>query len=330
MKKITVGILCFVMLFVLVACSSSPSEPAEPAEQSVPADTTTPDTGKIRIGYACANVNNTFQSYLVDAARDFAAANNIEFSVSDGQQDVVMQQDQVKAMIENALDAIVICPADTSAMEPVTNAAKEAGVPLVYVNSNPYSNVQMPEGIYYVGSDETVAGRLQMEKAGELLGGQGNICILIGDPGYEASRQRTDGVKEIIAEKYPDIKVLAEETGEWQREKAVSITENWLTAYDTDLNCVIANNDEMALGAIQALTAAGRDDVIVIGIDAIPDAVKAIEAGSMNASVFQDAVGQAGGAMQIALDLVNGKAPSDPILWIPFILVDNTNYSEYK
>ncbi|MCL2163401.1 MAG: substrate-binding domain-containing protein [Oscillospiraceae bacterium] len=347
MKRVFALLFCMILALSTVACNQgtpATTTAAPPTTAAAEATTAAAEAAptqpslasndaaaaKVRISYACADFNNTFQSYLVDAARAFAEENNIDFTVTDGQQDVVKQQDQVKAMIENKVEAVVMCPADTSAMDPVTEAAQEAGIPLVYVNSNPYSSGQMPAGTYYVGSDETMAGIMQMEKAGELMGGKGNVCILIGDPGYEASRQRTDGIKQVIAEKFPDVMVLAEETANWQRERAVSITENWLTAYGDQINAIFGNNDEMALGAIQALTAAGRTDVIVIGIDAIPDAVKAIEAGTMAASVFQDAVGQAGGAMQIALDCVKNSPPAEQVKWVPFILVDGSNYQEYK
>jgi len=335
MKKFIIGLVCLTLLVSVTACGggSSPSASQTPAPsneqaatQEAPADAS---GANITIGYACADLNNTFQTYLVDAARNFADANGVGLTVTDAQQDVIFQQNQVETMIQNNISALVVSPSDTSAMGPVTNVALGANVPLVYVNSNPYTDSDMPAGVYYVGSLETTGGRLQMEKAGELMSGEGNVFILIGDPGYEASRQRTEGVKEIIAEKYPNIKVVSEEVADWQREKAVTVTENWLTAHGDNVNAIIANNDEMALGAIQALTAAGRSDVIVIGIDAIPDAVKAIEAGTMAASVFQDAAGQAGGAMQVALDVLNNNPPSEQILWVPFILVDEKNFREY-
>ncbi|NCB00315.1 MAG: hypothetical protein EOM70_13185, partial [Clostridia bacterium] len=121
---------------------------------------------------------------------------------------------------------------------------------------------------------------------------------------YEASFQRTQGVKNIIESTYPDVKVLAEETAEWQREKAVSVVENWITAYGEDIDAIFANNDEMALGAIMALQAAGINDVMVFGIDATPDAVKAVEDGTLTATVFQDAKGQSEGAMDFALKAI--------------------------
>jgi len=217
-------------------------------------------------------------------------------------------------------------------MEPLTQAARDANIPLVYLNSNPYAGKEseMPEGVYYVGSQEVTAGELQMQYAGEKMSGKGNICILMGGLTYEASFQRTEGVKNIIASTYPDIKVLAEETGDWQRDKALAVTENWLTAYGDDIDAIFANNDEMALGAIQCLNTLGIKDVMVFGIDATPDAVKAVEEGTMTGTVFQDAVGQAEGAMQLAVKAAGSDTIADQILWIPFILVTPENYTQYK
>lgn len=337
MKKLLSLVLVLGLILGLAACTPADGDTtaattaaATTADATTAAETTAAAGGKIKIGYACPNINNTFQTYLVDAAKAYAAANNIELIVVDGQQDVIMQQDQVKALIEQGVQALMVTPADTSAMEPVTAAAKEAGIPLVYFNTNPYPDGNMPEGTYYVGSQEITAGNLQMEYAGEKLGGKGNVAILMGGLTYEASFQRTQGVEDIIKSKYPEIKLLAKETAEWQREKAVSVVENWITAYGDDIDAIFANNDEMALGAINALQAAGVSDVMVFGIDATPDAIKAVEEGSLTATVFQDAVGQSEGAIKIAISAVKKETITEDVTWIPFVLVTKENVAQYK
>lgn len=336
MKKLLSIVLILGLVLGLAACTpadggTTAATTAAAAEATTTAAETTAAAGeKIKIGYACPNINNTFQTYLVDAAKAYAEKNNVELIVVDGQQDVIMQQDQVKALIEQGVQALMVTPADTSAMEPVTAAAKEAGIPLVYFNTNPYSDGNMPEGTYYVGSQEVTAGELQMGYAGEKLGGKGNVAILMGGLTYEASFERSQGVKNIIESKYPDIKVLAEETAEWQREKAVSVVENWITAYGDDLDAIFANNDEMALGAINALQAAGISDVMVFGIDATPDGVKAIEDGTLTATVFQDAKGQSEGAMDFAIKAIKKEAITESVNWIPYVLVTKDNVAQYK
>jgi ABC-type sugar transport system substrate-binding protein len=337
MKKILSLILALGLILGLAACTpaDAPVATDAAATTAAPADTGATTNAaasgdRIKIGYACPNINNTFQTYLVDAAKVYAEKNNVELIVVDGQQDVIMQQDQVKALIEQGVQALMVTPADTSAMEPVTEAAKAAGIPLVYFNTNPYSDGNMPEGTYYVGSQEVTAGELQMTAAGDKLGGKGNIAILMGGLTYEASFERTQGVKNIIESTYPDIKVLAEETAEWQREKAVSVVENWITAYGDTLDAIFANNDEMALGAIMALQSAGITDVLVFGVDATPDGIKAVEEGTLTATVFQDAVGQSEGSMEIAIKAVKGESIAETVKWIPYVLVTKDNVADFK
>ena len=109
----------------------------------------------------------------------------------------------------------------------------------------------------------------------------------------------------------------------------MNIAENWLTAYGDDLNAILANNDNMAIGALNALEAKGRDDVIVMGIDAIPDAVKLVEEGKMAATVLQDAEGQGKGAVEIAKNILEGKS-QDAVKWIDFVLVTPDNVADFK
>lgn len=286
--------------------------------------------GKIRVGYCINNFNDTQQTYIVDAIEAYVANKpNIDFRVVDAQEDVIIQQDQINSLITKGVDALIVVPVDTSAMEPITRAAKEAGVPLCYVNRNPYPNGNFPPNVYYVGSQEVTAGELQMEFIGEKLGGKGGVAILQGILSNEGALKRTEGNENVIKAKYPNVKVLAKETGKWQRDQAMAITENWLTAYGKSLNAILSNNDEMALGALRVLQEAGRNDVFVIGVDGIPDALVALEEGSLTATVFQDSKGQGIGAIQTIEKVLSGeKLPS--VLWLPFKLITPENVSEFK
>ncbi|MCG8485214.1 MAG: substrate-binding domain-containing protein, partial [Clostridia bacterium] len=281
------------------------------------------------IGYSCNNFNDTFQTYIVDAAEAYAEANEeIALEVQDAQEDVVKQQDQVSTMIENGVDALVVVPVDTSAMEPITAAAKEAGIPLCYVNRNPFGEGELPEGVYYVGSQEIVAGRLQGEYLVDQMGEEGGVAILMGILSNEGALKRTEGNEEILSQ-YEGIEILAKETGNWQRDQGMSLTENWLTAYGDELNAILANNDEMALGAAQALQAAGRTDIIVMGVDAIPDAKVAVGEGTIAGTVLQDAVGQGEGALTVVHKVLMGE-DVDPVTWIDFVLINPDNLADFQ
>lgn len=289
------------------------------------------DGGTKKIGYVINNLNDTFQTYILNAAEEAANEGGFQFEVANSEEDLIKQQDHVNSLIQTGVDGLVVVPVDTSAMGPITDAAVAAGIPLVYVNRNPYSGNEesMPEGVYYVGSNEIQAGIMQAEYASELLGGEGGIAILMGILGNEGAMARTAGVEQVVDET-EGLSVLNSETAEWQRDKALTITENWISAYGDTLNVVLSNNDEMALGAIQALQNAGRDDVIVMGVDAIPDAISAIEAGTMTATMFQDAVGQGAGAVDILARLLNGEDVTEQVTFIEFQLVNQDNIEDFK
>lgn len=284
-----------------------------------------------RIGYVINNLNDTFQTYILNAAEEAANEFGYKFEVVNAEEDLIKQQDHVNTLIQTGVDGLVVVPVDTSAMGPISDAAVAAGIPLVYVNRNPYAGNedQMPENIYYVGSEEIQAGIMQGEHAAELLDGEGGVAILMGILGNEGAMARTSGVEKTL-EEYEGMKVLGSETGEWQRDQALTITENWISAYGDELKAVLANNDEMALGAIQALQNSGRSDVIVMGVDAIPDALVAIEEGTMTATMFQDAVGQGAGAIDILNSLLQGEEVAEKITFIDFKLVNKDNVEDFK
>jgi inositol transport system substrate-binding protein len=287
------------------------------------------DGGKALVGYVCTNFNDTFQGYVMEQFKGyFADKADYVVETQDSQEDVVKQQDQVNNLIAKGAKALVVVPVNTSAMGPITAAAKAAKIPLVYVNRNPYGDSNPPENVYYVGSQEISAGKMQMESMGKLLNGQGGVCILMGKLDNEGAILRTQGNEDVIKASFPNVKVLAKETGNWQRDQGMSLTENWITTYGANLKGILANNDEMALGAIEALKAAGRTDIIVMGVDAIPDAIASVKAGGMAATVLQDSAGQGRGAAEAVVNALTGKS-QPPINWVPFVYIDKNNVSKY-
>ncbi len=317
MKKILAILLVLVLaLGMFTACGGG-------GDEETPAGEATKT-----IGFAQCNLNDTFQTYVVDAATAKAGELGYKIDVQDAMEDVVKQQDQVNTMIEQGYDAIMVVPVDTAAMGPITDAVTAAGIPLIYINRNPFGTENPPEGVYYVGSQEIVAGQLQGQFLVDKMGTKGGVGILMGILSNEGAVKRTEGNESVLSE-YPDIKILAKEAGDWQYDKGMSITENWLTAYGDELNAVLANNDGMAIGALQALEAAGRDDVIVVGVDAIPDAVNLVAEGKLDATVLQDAEGQGAGGIDVAVKAASGETP-DAVTWIDFVLVTPDNVADFQ
>jgi len=315
MMKKTIAVVAMLVLMTAVVFAGGQQE----GESSV-----------FKIGFCSNNFNDTFQTYINAAAEDYVnSQGDLTISMVDAQEDVIRQQDMVNTLIAQGVDALIVVPVDTSAMDAVTRAAKEAGIPLCYVNRNPYAEKPIPENVYYVGSQEIIAGQQQMNYMGELLHGKGGVAILMGKLDNEGAIKRTEGNESVIAEKYPNIKVLAKETGNWQRDQGLTLTENWLTTYGDKLNGILANNDEMALGAVKALQAAGREDVYVMGVDAIPDALDAVKDGSLTATVLQDAVGQGRGATEVIHKALLGQKP-DSVTWVPFVLITPENLADFQ
>ena len=241
----------------------------------------------------------------MDAIKNHAASvdEKVDVTFVDAKNDSAMQLNQVENFITQGVDAIIVVTTSAEATAPMSNAAMSAGVPLVYLNARP---AQVPDGLHYVGSQEKVAGELQMEYVAEKLGGKGNIAILMGDLVHEASYRRTDGVKE-TAVKYSDMKVVKEQTGKWERALGMTVTENWLNSGD-NIDAIIANNDEMAIGAVKALEGAGLlGEVLVLGVDATDDGIAELEKGNLSATVFQDAAGQGSGALDVVLRVLKGE-----------------------
>ncbi len=319
MKKIF--LISILSLFLLTACGGKKEEKQEASN------------GKPTIAYVINNLNDTFQTFILDAAQKYAEENDVNFIIENAKEDVIKQQDLVNSLIQRGVDGIIVVPTDTSAMMPITETVTEAGIPLCYVNRNPFAGKEdtMPEGVYYVGANEITGGEMQMEFIGDKLNGKGNVVVLMGILGNEGALKRTAGVRNVIKKKYPNMKVLAEESALWQRDQAMSITENWITTYGDKIDAVISNNDEMALGAIEALKSNGMlQDVEVIGLDATPDALASLEKGELSATVFQNAKGQGSTAAKNILDSIKGSSVAEHVTYIPFELVTTENIQNYK
>jgi inositol transport system substrate-binding protein len=267
-------------------------------------------------GVSYQNVQNEFIINIQDALRAKAEELNIRIIEADGQGRAEQQISQVENFIVQRVDAIILNPFDRYSCVPIVDQAAAAGVPIVVVNAQ-VDNLQKASA--YVGSDDREAGRIEMQYIADLLHGKGQVAIIHGPNGHSAEINRTLGNYDILA-KYPDMNVVAEQTANWDRAQAMTLMENWLQG-GKKIDAVVAQNDEMALGACKAIEAAGKQkEILCIGIDAIADAVQAVKEGKLAATVFQDAKGQGAGAVQVALAIVQGNAVPH-MNYIPFQLI---------
>lgn len=221
------------------------------------------------------------------------------------------------------VDAIIVNPVDTNAVKPIMDQATKAGIPLVFVNRRPQA--ELTDKMAYVGSDSILAGRLQMEALAKAMNGKGNVAILLGDLANESTRDRTKGVEEVVA-KYPNIKIVQKQTAKFTRNDAVDVVSNWMTSGE-DIRAIASNNDEMAIGALQAL-GKNPNHILIAGVDGTPDALQMLKSGKMIATIFQDAKGQGEGAVDAAIKLANGEKV-EKIIDVPYQLITKENMAEF-
>ena len=281
---------------------------------------------ELRIGVAVAQYDN-YIAYLVRAMQDRAAAvpGGAKLNLEDAGGEVVRQISQVENFISQGVDAIIVNPADTAATAKITERVVAAGIPLVYLNSRPEVE-QFPAGVVFVGTDEHAIGEMQMRALAERMEGKGNLAILLGRLAHDDTRKRTEGVKRVLAD-YPDIHLVEEQSGDWQRDQGMNLMNNWLVS-GRDIDAVAANNDEMGIGAAMALRQAGSE-LPVAGIDGTPDGLAAIGRKQLALSVLRDPVAMGERALDAAVGLANGEALTGDI-WIDVHLVTHDNYKQFQ
>ena len=288
-----------------------------------------------KIGVSMALFDDNFLTVLRNGIEAQAKGMDASVQIEDAGNDVAKQLDQIKNFAASGVQAIIVNPVDTSATQAMSDAAAAAGIPLVYVNRQPINIDTLPDNQAFVASNEVDSGTLETIEVCNLLKAAGkteaNIYIMVGELSNQAAVQRTKDIHDVMGDGRCAVKlnVVDEQTANWSRDQAQSLMTNWISAgkaYDA----VIANNDEMAIGAIQAMKAAGVDmkTMIVGGVDATQDALAAMKAGDLDATVFQNAAGQGAGALDAAIKLAKGEAVEQKV-WIPFELVTPANIDNY-
>ncbi|NML76457.1 sugar ABC transporter substrate-binding protein [Rhizobium sp. S-51] len=284
------------------------------------------------IGVSMALFDDNFLTVLRNGMQDYAKTlDGVTLQVEDAQNDVAKQQSQIQNFIAAGVQAIIVNPVDTDATAAMSKIAADAGIPLVYVNREPVNVNELPEKQAFVASNEEESGTLETQEVCKLLGGKGKAVVMMGELSNQAARMRTQDVHNVLAtDECKGIEIVEEQTANWSRTQGADLVTNWLSA-GLEFNAVIANNDEMAIGAIQALKAAGKDmkDYVVAGVDATQDALAAMEAGDLDVTVFQNAAGQGKGSVDAALKLAKGEAV-DKKVYIPFELVTPANLKDYQ
>jgi len=236
----------------------------------------------VKIGLSVSTLNNPFFVDLANGAEDKANELGIELLVVDARDDPAKQLNDIEDLILQRVDMILVNPTDSDAIVSAIEEANDAKIPVITVDRSANGG----KVLLHIASDNVAGGRMAGNFIAEQLGGEGKVIELVGVPGTSSARERGQGFNEEIS-KYPGIEVVARQTANYNRAEGLTVMENLLQAY-SDVDAVFAHNDEMALGALEAIKAAGKlQDIIVVGFDATPDALASVESGELSATIAQ-------------------------------------------
>ncbi|MEW4286386.1 ribose ABC transporter substrate-binding protein RbsB [Priestia koreensis] len=289
MKKILVLVLSLSFL-LLGACSMEPPEWAKPSKKA--------DVKDMKIGLSVSTLNNPFFVSLKDGVIKEAKKKGIKVITVDAQNDTAKQINDVEDLLQQGVDALLINPTDSAAISTAVQSANNVGVPVVTLDRS----AEKGEVAALVASDNVKGGQMAADYIVKMVGEKAQVAELEGVPGASATRERGKGFHNVADNK---LDVTAKQSADFDRTKGLNVMENIIQG-KPDIKAVFAHNDEMALGAIQAINSSGKD-VIVVGFDGNDDAIKAVKEGKLAATVAQqpELIGQL--AVKAAKDVVQGK-----------------------
>ncbi|MDE7310822.1 MAG: sugar ABC transporter substrate-binding protein [Eubacterium sp.] len=281
---------------------------------------------------------DTFRQTLADAAQQAAQQQGISLEVMDAQGVVENQVDQIQKAAKEGYDAVLCGAIDVDTA--VELKASAGGMPIVFVNSCPNDKNLEKDAYMYVGSDDFTAGEFQAQYVLDKLASKNeiNVMLLKGPTAHSATIGRTKGVKKTFAASGKQVNYVFEDNADWSTDKAAEMFEIFLQT-GKQADCVICNNDSMALGVVQACKKAGIDpaSILILGVDATADGCAAIESGEMAFTVYQSGKGQGQAAVKAAaalaagasIDELEGVSEDGKYVWVPFEKVDGSNVGKY-
>ena len=277
--------------------------------------------GGARIGLSVSTLNNPFFVTLRDGAQGAADEAGAELIISDAQNDTAQQQDDIQNFVTQQVNAILVNPVDSDAVVPAIEAANQANIPVIALDRGASGG----EIASTIASDNVQGGNLAGEELIRLVG-SGSVAQLEGIPGAEPARDRGQGFQEAI-DAQSSVEVVASQTANFDRAEGLNVTENILQA-NPGIVGIFAQNDEMALGAVQALGGSAGEEVKVVGFDAIEDALSAIQDGTMNATVAQQPAEIGSLGVENAISVINDESVEENIP-VEVQLVTPENVSEF-
>lgn len=279
--------------------------------------------GTTKVGMSLSTLNNPFFVQMKDGAQAEARKAGIDLTVTDAQNDASQQANQLQNFTSSGVSSIIVNPVDSDAVGPGVRSANKADIPVIAADRG----VNKADAATLVASDNVAGGKLAADALADKLGGKGSIVILQGTAGTSASRERGAGFAEGL-KAYPDIKVVAKQPADFDRTKGLDVMTNLVQSHP-GITGVFAENDEMALGAVKALGSKAGKSVSVVGFDGTPDGLKAVEAGTLYASVAQQPSELGRIAVQNAVKAAKGEKVEKTVK-VPVKVVTRENVADFS
>ena len=340
MKKIFALALCAVMMLsVLAGCGGKNDAPTtdtpaqnEPAATPDAAPDAAPEAGGT-IGVCIYQFTDAFMTTYRNALQEILEGKGYTVTVVDGANDQAKQNEQINTFITQGVDALIINPVMTSAADQIISTVKNAGIPTVLINREPTrEQMAVYDKLVYVGCDAAQSGTFQGELILETpnggdINGDGKISYIMvqGDPENIDAQLRTEYSVKALTDAGKEVEELNLTRGDWMRERGQEIVANDLAQFGAQVEVVFCNNDDMAIGALQSIQAAGRkvnEDIYLVGVDALDAALNEVSNGNMTGTVLNDAVGQATAAVEQMEALLGGKtfASGEQSVYVDFVM----------
>lgn len=313
-KRLVVWVACFMVLLWMVAGVAGAATKAK-------------KKGELVIGFDAFNVSMTWMKFAHDAMVEEAKKLGVKLIVLDSENEASKQASNMEDLVAMGVDGIVANPIDVDSLTPAINAAVAKGVTVATFDraakNSKYS--------FFVGCDDVEGGRLVADFVAKALDGKGKIVLLTGTPGSSPALNRTKGFFDRLG-KYPGLKVVFNQTGEFWREKGMQVMEDAITATKGDFDAVVCQNDDMMMGAIQAILTAGIDlgEVVITGYDGVPDGLRAVREGEADCTV-QYPIGQAPEVLRRLVAYLRGEKPAQKDYMMPpwIITKDNLDTGDF-
>ena len=276
-----------------------------------------------KVTLALSTLSNPFFADLRDGAAATAREVGIDLAVVNAQDNAESQLDQMRTAAVSGSRAVIVNPVDSDAAKPAATAVMEQGIPLIAVDRG--ITDRTPDS--FIASDNVAGGRQAATLLADLMHGKGRIAVLEGQPGASATRDRGEGFLQELR-RYPDMKVVASQTANFDREEALDVMTNMMQA-TPDIDAVYAHNDEMALGAAVALGSRAGTEVKIIGFDGGGDALEAVRAGTLSGTIAQSPAELGRQAVLQAVRIINGEPPQASVP-VPVTTVTKKNVDEFQ